>query len=80
MKAKFWEEYEHLADDEEEKKEETEAKGETGGGRRSKRRRGSIARKKRLVPREHVNLLKGRWSDDHRPIDENCGCPTCEGG
>ena len=37
-------------------------------------------RSRRLTPREHVNLLKGRFGDDHRPIDENCGCPTCKRG
>lgn len=48
----------------------------------SKRRRGGAARSKRqpLVPREHVNLLKGRYREDHRVIDEDCGCPTCRGG
>ncbi|CAM9397044.1 unnamed protein product [Chrysoparadoxa australica] len=33
-----------------------------------------------VAKKEHINLDKGRFSDDHRVIDENCGCPTCKGG
>lgn len=52
-----------------------------GGGRRSRQGGGGgPAKWQRVVPREHVNLLKGRYADDHRPIDEDCGCPTCRGG
>ncbi|CBJ25973.1 similar to queuine tRNA ribosyltransferase, putative [Ectocarpus siliculosus] len=53
-----------------------------GASKRKKRRRSGDVRKKRhpVVPREHVNLLKGRYREDHRVIDEDCGCPTCRGG
>ncbi|CAN0496600.1 unnamed protein product, partial [Discosporangium mesarthrocarpum] len=29
---------------------------------------------------EHVNLYKGAFREDLRPIDDECGCPTCKGG
>lgn len=82
VKASFWER-------ERERERELEA-GEAGGSAvfAGKKRNdgdgdggGSPKSKwQRVVPREHVNLLKGRYADDHRPIDEECGCPTCKGG
>ncbi|CAN0185372.1 unnamed protein product [Hapterophycus canaliculatus] len=61
--------------------------GMSGEERRRERRRKkamggryTTAKRQRIKPREHVNLLKGRFEDDHRPIDEDCGCPTCRGG
>eukprot|EP00752_Nemacystus_decipiens_P016260 g14540.t1 len=53
-----------------------ERRNRTGGGGGS----GSAKQRQRFVPREHVNLLKARYADDHRVIDEDCGCPTCRGG
>lgn len=58
--------------------------GSAGKGGRNRRSRNGGGRGspkwQRVVPREHVNLLKGRYADDHRVIDEDCGCPTCRGG
>ncbi|CAM9815923.1 unnamed protein product, partial [Sphacelaria rigidula] len=44
---------------------------------------GRTANKKarqRQRPREHVDLMKGRYRFDNRPIDKDCGCPTCKAG
>ena len=33
-----------------------------------------------LVPGGQVRLTHKQYADDHRPIQEDCDCPTCKGG
>ena len=32
------------------------------------------------TPSESIDLTKGRFSNDYQPIDETCGCETCQSG
>eukprot|EP00903_Cladosiphon_okamuranus_P010834 g10235.t1 len=83
VKASFWErERERELEAEEAAAEGAVSTGDRQGGGAARGRGGGgrSAKRQRVVPREHVNLLKGRYADDHRPIDEDCGCPTCRGG